>query len=354
MQLAVRPQANVHQNDYQVLRRILAEAGLFQRQPLYYTGQFAIAASLMVTSIVLVMTVDSFWLLAPAAVLMAAASGQLGFLGHDLGHRQVFPNKRYNDWVMLSMLPFVGVSPGWWRDAHNRHHSTPNDLQRDPHTTIPVFAFSEDQARSKRGLLSFIIRYQALYFVPLCMLSILGTKANGVDFIVRRKVRYGALEATGVLLHVFLYGALLLSSMPLTEAIAFAAIHHVFTGFYFGMIFAPNHKGMPIFSDDDRPDFLRSQVITSRNMYPHPVTDFLFGGLNYQIEHHLFPTMPRNKLRQARPLVQSFCRREGITYYETSVLQSYREVFGHLQRIGQARPLPLQEAGDDSSVPAIN
>ena len=80
-------------------------------------------------------------------------------------------------------------------------------------------------------------------------------------------------------------------------------------GFYLGCSFAPNHKGMPILAAADKTDFLRRQVLTSRNVRGGWLTDLALGGLNYQIEHHLFPSMPRAQPAPAQPLVRAFCER---------------------------------------------
>lgn len=267
---------------------------------------------------------------------MAFTSGQLGFLGHDLGHRQVLRGAARNNLVMLVLNPLMGVSPSWWIETHNRHHRTPNDLELDPHTTISVLAFSETQALSKKGAFAPLIRFQSLYFVPLLVLSVVGTKLNGARFVFNRKGKYSAFEAVGLLTHITLYSGFLLTAMPIVEALIFATLHHALTGLYFGLMFAPNHKGMATFSQEDRPDFLRSQVLTSRNVQPNFLTDFIYGGLNYQIEHHLFPTMPRNKFKAARPIVRSFCESQGIAYCETSLVRSYAEVLGHLRSVTQS------------------
>jgi fatty acid desaturase len=83
---------------------------------------------------------------------------------------------------------------------------------------------------------------------------------------------------------------------------------------------------MPILEPEDELDFFRRQVITARNVYSNAFYDFWYGGLNYQIEHHLFPNLPRNKLREAQQIVRAFCAEHGVAYYETGMLRSYREV----------------------------
>jgi fatty acid desaturase len=78
-------------------------------------------------------------------------------------------------------------------------------------------------------------------------------------------------------------------------------------------------------------------VLTSRNLSGRTFTGFVFGGLDTQIEHHLFPTMPRANLRRARKLVRPFCAEHRIVYTEQSPWQAYREVMRHLRATGAGR-----------------
>jgi fatty acid desaturase len=97
---------------------------------------------------------------------------------------------------------------------------------------------------------------------------------------------------------------------------------------------------MPTISAGHKLDFLRKQVLTSRNVRGGRFTDFALGGLNYQIEHHLFPSMPRANLRHAQAHVREFCLHRGIPYSQTSAFGSYGEVLRHLHRMGA----PLRRA----------
>ena len=125
------------------------------------------------------------------------------------------------------------------------------------------------------------------------------------------------------------------------HALAFIAVHQGLFGLYLGCSFAPNHKGMPVLSDADSADFLRRQVLTSRNIRGHWFTDAALGGLNYQIEHHLFPSMPRANLRHAQQLVRTFCAEHGVAYSQTSVIDSYTQALRHLNAVGRsALPAP--------------
>ena len=115
------------------------------------------------------------------------------------------------------------------------------------------------------------------------------------------------------------------------QAVLFIVIHQGLFGLYYASVTASNHKGMPTLGEGDDLDFLRQQVLTSRNVKSHPLIDFWYGGLNFQIEHHLFPNMPRNKLREAQTIVRRFCEEHSIAYSETGLGQSYREILGSLQ-----------------------
>ena len=117
-------------------------------------------------------------------------------------------------------------------------------------------------------------------------------------------------------------------------AVAFLGVQLGLFGFYMGVSFAPNHKGMPLVPATVKVDFLRRQVLMSRNIRGSRLLDTLMGGLNYQIEHHLFPSMPRPHLRAASPMIAALLPRRGVTYTETGLWQSYGIVVRYINRVG--------------------
>jgi len=132
------------------------------------------------------------------------------------------------------------------------------------------------------------------------------------------------------------------------QAVVFLVVQQGLFGACLGASFAPNYKGMPVVGKDEKVDFLRRQVLTSRNIRGSPFTDLALGGLNYQIEHHLFPSMPRPSLRHAPAPVRAFCAQRGIPYSETGLLASYAQVLRHLHATGRtAGP----EAAADTAAP---
>ncbi|HLY32241.1 MAG TPA: acyl-CoA desaturase [Ktedonobacterales bacterium] len=328
---------------YSELKGLIKAHGLLDRQPSHFVARLVIVMSLLALSVALLVTVRVFWVLCLDAVFMGLVSTQLGFNGHDVGHRQAFTKTWTNDLVgLLQGTLLLGMSFSWWLDKHNRHHSNPNVTDCDPDIDLPLLAFTTQQADQKRGFARFITAHQVWFFFPLLTLVALELQMNGVKFLVQGKARYPKTEAFLLLVHFVGYFGLLFALLPVWQAVVFILIHQAVTGLYLGSVFAPNHKGMPVLTRGDPLDFLRRQTLTARNVHANPLTDFWYGGLNYQIEHHLFPTMPRGRLAHAQPIIRAYCEQHGVSYHETGIFQSYREILTSLHVVGASLRLPNQ------------
>jgi fatty acid desaturase len=336
-------------SDFTPLVKSIRAAGLLDRRLGSYGIRAALTLGLYATTCYAIVWLGDSWLQLVLAVVFAMAWGQIAFLGHDAGHQAVFASRRWNDALGRSLgNVLTGLSYGWWVDTHNRHHANPNQEEHDPDIGDGVLAFTTAQAAKRDGAVSrFIVRRQAWLFFPLTLLEGLSLHVDSVIAVKTdryRSSRGGSrrYEAIGLIVHAVLYVGLLLLVMSPEKAIAFAGVHQAAWGFYMSCTFAPNHKGMPILAEDDDLDFLRRQVLTSRNVRGGLLTDFALGGLNYQIEHHLFPSMPRAALRHAQPLVRAHCAAVGLPYCETSLIGSYRAALAHLHAMGA--PLRAQPA----------
>ncbi|HZC74320.1 MAG TPA: acyl-CoA desaturase [Jatrophihabitans sp.] len=338
-------------SDFAALVRTVRAAGLFERRLVAYGIRGSLTLGAYAAICIAVVWVGNSWYQLINAAVFGLAWGQLAFLGHDAGHQAIFTRRRLNDVLgrVLGNL-LVGLSYGWWVDTHNRHHANPNHEERDPDVGDGVLAFTVAQATKRTGRVSrFIARRQAWLFFPLLALEGISLHVDSVAAVTSdryRSARGGSrrFEALGLIAHAVLYVTLLLLVMSPEKAVAFAAVHQAVWGIYMGSTFAPNHKGMTIVAAGDRLDFLRRQVLTSRNVRGGMLTDFALGGLNYQIEHHLFPSMPRGSLRHAQPLVRAHCEALGVPYCEASLFGSYRAALAHLSAMGaplrRTRPEP--------------
>ncbi len=321
--------------DYAELKARVKRAGLLEKQPGYYLFIGSLTLGLLAASFVLASLADAVWLHMANGAFMAVVFTQIGFIGHDAGHLQIFRSPRRNYLALLGVGLLIGLSPSWWLDKHNNHHANPNDIDLDMDINIPLIAFTDEQAQAKRGLFRHIVKYQSILFFPMLLVEALSIRADSAQFIMRGKnVKHPVAESLAVILHFVLYFTLAFTLMSPMHALAFILVHQGLIGVYMGSVFAPNHKGMPILSSAFKLDYLRRQVLTSRNVHGNPAIDYMYGGLNYQIEHHLFPTVPRNKLASVRPIVKEFCKERNIPYYETGMVRSYREILGHLGEIG--------------------
>jgi fatty acid desaturase len=321
-------------NEYAELKQRIKQKGLLEQQPIYYTYKILFTLGLLALSIACLVVFNHSWLQLLNAVFLAFAFAQIGFVGHDLGHRQIFRSTRLFELASFATGNLaLGWSWSWWVDKHNMHHGHPNELNVDPDISIPLLAFTEEEARSKRGFLRFMVKYQAYLYLPLELLGWVSFLIFSISFLLQKKAKYPKTEAFLMTIHYLLYFGLLFFCLNVWQALLFFVIHRALFGLYLGSVAAPNHKGMLVSDKEDQLDFLHQQVLSSRNVRAHPFTDFWYGGLNYQIEHHLLPTIPRNKLREAQQIVKSFCQEHDIPYHETGFFQSYREIFQHLNQV---------------------
>jgi fatty acid desaturase len=317
-------------SDFAELNRRINAAGLLRRRPGYYAVRLSSAALALIGGWTAFALVGASWWTLAVAVFLAVANAQLALVAHDLAHRQVFrTNKPSARAGLLAGNLGIGMSYGYWMDKHTKHHANPNHDDLDPDVGPGVLVWSREAAEGK----GFLTRHQAWFFFPLLTLLGLSLKRDSVKALRDGTVKQRRVLES-VLLGVHFVGyltALALVLSPL-QALAFFLLHQALFGVYLGMTFAPNHKGMP--HPDGTEDFLRKQVLTSRNVRGGRLIDVALGGLNYQIEHHLFPAMPTPNLRKAQPIVRAYCAEIGVDYEVTGLFASYRQALRHLHEVG--------------------
>lgn len=324
-------------NDFTELAKIIRGSGWMRRRYGYYWTKLIAAPLVLIGGVVAFIWIgDTWWQLFTAAAL-AIVFTQIAFLGHDAAHRQIFVSGRWNDWISLILGDLlVGMSYGWWQHKHTRHHANPNKLGSDPDIELPVIAVTaETVARQGNPLLVWLRGHQGLLFFPILLFEGLSLHASSV----RRVVSAGHLNRRWVeidFMAVRLIGFLTLVFLVLSPGIAFVflGVQLGLFGFYMGVAFAPNHKGMPVVPRDIALDFLHRQAMMSRDIRGGRLLDAAMGGLNYQIEHHLFPSMPRPHLRRAAPVIAAYCRAHDVPYTQAGLFASYGIVVRYINRVG--------------------
>jgi fatty acid desaturase len=317
------------------------EAGLLQRRPGYYGAKISLTISALLIGWCSLFFIGDSWLVLAVAAYLGVMFTQLGFVGHDAGHQQVFRTRRANAVLGMGVgNALIGVSYGWWVPKHSAHHAFPNQVGRDPDLDLGLVPRDpDDDTRPMRGIARIMAPWQAWLFFPLMLLRSAGLHFLGVQRLLRNRNRAAAVEGVLIAAHVAVYLTIVLSVLSPLKALAFVAVQQGVFSVYLGCSFAPNHKGMPVIAGDAQMSFARRQVTTSRNVRGGRLTNFALGGLNYQVEHHLFPSMPRPNLARAQAIVRSFCEECGLGYAEDSFVGSFRQTLRQFRMVAAAPTL---------------
>ncbi len=321
----------------------MKEAGLLKRSQLFYfllLGGLLLALGGIITGFILLG--DSWFQL-----LMAGALGivitQIAFIGHEASHRQVLGSGPANDRLGRLLITLgAGMSYQWWMTKHTRHHANPNRVGKDPDIEVDTIAFHPASAAQQRGILAWVTRRQGWLFYPLMAFEGLNLHYHSIRSLTRRGPVEGRwFELSMIALRFAVYFGALFAFLPLGMAFAFIGVQMGVFGFYLGTAFAVNHIGMPIVPADMKLDFFAKQVHTSRNISGGWVASSIFGGLNYQIEHHLFPSMSRPQLAKARLIVREYCRANNIRYTEMNMFRANAHVVQYMHKVGLAARDPF-------------
>lgn len=323
---------------FQQLKQELTLAKLFERKYLYYFFKIILTflAQILVFLAIYSLKLHPVFQLF-LSIPYAFVTVQMVGIVHDAGHRAILKSAKLNDYLGICILgPFGGASYSWWYDKHNQHHATPNEEDSDPDINFPVVAFTTSQAQSKKGIFKWIVSHQTKFYLFLVSLVPYNMRVHSLIKIFSGKSKYPIWELLGMIFYFcFLFWILAISTTSFLQILVFFLLSQAFAGWYLASIFAPNHKGMPALAKNEPLSFMWQQIITSRNVKSNPITDFVYLGLNYQIEHHLFPNLPQCNLYAASQIVAKTCQIQKLPYHQTSVLKSYLEIYQILSDASQ-------------------
>ncbi len=340
-----RPVRDRHTTDFIKLTEQVRAAGLMRREVKWYVGRFIRQGVGYLAILALFLTLGQSWWQMVTAVLLGFLTTQTAFIGHDAAHRQVFQSAKAN--ARLSRIAanvFVGMSYGWWMNKHGKHHLNPNKIGVDGDIDPGALVFDPENAAKRTGFAKWFARRQGAFFFPLLTLAGLDLQIASVRRLLDREqvVPQRALEIALLSFRLIVLPVLTVAYLGWAVGVAFVVVQVVVLGLYMGCSFAPNHKGMPLVPKDVKIDFMRRQTLMSRNISGGWWVDAGMGGLNYQIEHHLFPTMSSKNLKAVQPMVRAYCAERNITYTETTLGQSYMIVMRYLNRVGLGQRDPFE------------
>lgn len=348
---------------YRELRAKMITAGLFNSNKLYYVFKVLTNICIAALSVYFATQFNNSWAM---TILGACTMGlfwqQCGWLAHDFLHHQVFKTRRYGDYMgLLVGNVFQGFSVAWWKNKHNKHHAVPNLLQSmegandgDPDIdTAPIIFWSLEMAESAKDSAfgRFMVSWQAVFYFPVLFFARLAWAQQSIASVFgimaihenvginkapvdRARMDYPTLEKIGLIVHYVIFLAIM-SRMQLAQALTYFLVSQTSCGLFLALVFGLGHNGMAVYPAAERPDFWKLQVSTTRNITSNFFVDFFCGGLQYQVDHHLFPSLPRHNLRKAHELVESFCKEQGVTYHEADMLTGTKEVLTHLSDVAR-------------------
>mmetsp|Transcript_6309 Transcript_6309/g.19759 ORF Transcript_6309/g.19759 Transcript_6309/m.19759 type:complete len:472 (-) Transcript_6309:446-1861(-) len=352
---------------YRALRQQIKKLGLFESSPLYYAYKMLSTLSIALVAAYLIATHTSTTGGRPVRVGAAALLGlyfqQCGWLAHEVLHHQVFSTRRYGHYCALIWGNLAqGFSCSWWMNKHNTHHSVPNvhatgaDAQNgDPDIdTMPLLAWSKPMLKlvGDSKFAAYMVKHQHVFYLPILAFARLSWLQQSVAYVLNldetagravkgtdklKPVPYERTELFLLGLHYAWYFALAALHPSFLDALLFLLVSNVVCGLTLAIVFGLGHNGMAVYDAANRPDYWKLQVTTTRNVTQDPFgfVHWFCGGLDYQVEHHLFPTVPRHNLAKVCDLTKEFCHKHGVRYHTAGILQGTWEVLTHLHTIAQ-------------------
>lgn len=277
------------------------------------------------------LTAPGFALRSLALAALAFLSVHAGFLAHEALHGAITRNRLTSAWVgQIFNTLLTALCYSYFCHIHRLHHPHCNERERDPDMQSGLFSMHRQSAQAKTGLGRLISRHQALLIWILVWLQGFSLKFDSLQFL-RRNPRTTRTDQIAVLLHFALWFVPPALALGLADALLNYALMTLLIGPYLGTIFLVNHIGTRVIEPGDSISFFEQEIAVTRNVGGSRLHDFLFGGVNNHIEHHLFPSMPTARLRAARRITRAFCRAHGIAYREMSWFAAAREVTRHFR-----------------------
>ena len=308
---------------YRRLRSKLWAEGSFKVHPSYVITSLAKLASLAILAFVCVGIKNNTMVTLVGGIFLGLFEQQSLLMAHDLLHRSIFKKRNVSFWSgWFTGTVCGGVGAAWWRRDHFVHHALTNVLEVDPSAGADPFVFIDSQQflRKKRSSVEhFLLKIQPYLYFPLCLIfarfnlhfvSVLASPSKGVDLC-------------GVVLH-FGWKWLLLSRLTTvrlacyvwcTAYLVCSILHLQLNVGHFTSHMCTKNSAL-------RRGFFRHQIATTVNITCSPLEHWFHGGLEYQIEHHLFPMLPRFRLSEIAPLVQKISRNAVLTYREETFLRA--------------------------------
>ncbi len=315
-------------DNFDELKAEVRSAGLLERVPV--RGSVEMIAVLLSMALVFYITANwnelglgGVWSALGLGLFMTLIFTRAVFVSHDVLHLQYFKNKSLS--FKLS-YPFSALilsnSSSWWDFKHNvNHHTWCNVVDKD----VDILALDGAFTPNNKGNSSFLKKYKHVVFWGAMFFMYGAFIAQSYNFAIKRKLWA---ELTLMLTHWPLIWGSIFYFLPTSEAtIVFLTLNFTLSPWLaFGFI--TNHLGCEVFDLEEgkKLSWMEMQMRGSRSLTGGAFVHWFYGGLNTQIEHHLFPKAPRFNLLKVQEMTRNFANKYNIKYFETTPLQAYVQI----------------------------
>lgn len=333
--------------DFCLLENELKAKGYFITSPNFYIQEIFKGLVLFLLTFGLILYGNqSLLCYLAASFTMAAAWQQLAFVGHDTGHNGVSGKNKLDHFFGILIANFIGgLSIGWWKDTHYVHHVITNDPEHDPDIQhLPFMAvttrffnniFSSYHKRVMifNGAAKVLVGIQHYLYYVIMMCGRFNLYIQGINFILTNKrCRNQKLEIVGLMVCCLWYGLLVSYIQSWQYKMLFVILSHAMSGLLHVQI-TISHFSMDTEITNENEEFFKHQLRTTMDVECPEWLDWLHGGLQFQVIHHLFPRMPRKNLRKAREDVLKLCKKHGVGYKSYDFISGNITVINHLKMI---------------------
>lgn len=320
------------------MRQEFLRDGMYDTDYSFYVKEAVKCLSILVAAVFFTVFCSSFSAHMFGAMLLGTFWQQLAFVGHDTGHNGITHRQTVDNMIGIFVGNFLGgISIAWWKRSHNVHHIVCNSMEHDPDIQhLPVFACNEKIVRKGSyfstyherwfevgaGLQSLLLKHQHLTLYVILGVARFNLYIQSFILFIKnpKEVRFLHYEIVGILGFWLWFGALLSTVPTANELLAYLLISHGVAGFLHLQISISHfpmavYNGRPYDKNDDQDSWLRLQLETTMDILCPASMDWLHGGLQFQVCHHLFPRIPRHNLRKVHEAMLVFCKEHGLTYH---------------------------------------
>ncbi|TFK02320.1 tensin-3 [Platysternon megacephalum] len=260
-----------------------------------------------------------------SAVMLTTSLSQAGYLQHDLGHFSVFSKLKWNHVVQKFVIgQLLGLPASWWNLRHAQHHAKPNCFRKDPDLNMHPAWFtigkvlSVELGMKKKKFMPYNHQHKYFFFLG----PMWGQGRSMICYSSSSPLWQDLAWMLSFYIRFFLTYEPLLGVKSL---LGFYLLVRVLEGIWLAWVTQMSHIPMNIDRDKNL-DWFSTQLQATCNVDQSLFNDWFTGHLNFHIEHHLFPTMPRHNYWKVAPLVKLLCAKHSTEYHCKPLLTAFADI----------------------------